>query len=70
MLRETTERPEAIEAGTAKLIGTNPKNIFEQVNSLIESEEEYNKMAKKNNPFGDGKASQRIYDRCKDFLKI
>ena len=70
VLRETTERPEAVEAGTAKLIGTNSKNIFEKANNLIVSEEEYNQMAKRINPFGDGKASQRIYNKCIEFLKI
>ena len=69
ILRETTERPEALIAGTAKLVGTNSKIIFEEANLLLSHKEKYNKMAKSVNPFGDGKASERIYGECMRFLK-
>lgn len=58
VLRTTTERPEAIEAGTAKLIGTTTEKVYEYM-KLLEGEL-YNKMSKANNPYGDGKASKKI----------
>jgi UDP-N-acetylglucosamine 2-epimerase (non-hydrolysing) len=60
VLRETTERPEAVSAGTAKLIGTNPKRILEETSQLLSDRHAYEKMATAINPFGDGKASERI----------
>ena len=62
VLRDTTERPEGIEAGTLKLAGTNEKKIYELAKELIENKEEYNKMSKASNPYGDGNASKRIAD--------
>lgn len=62
VVREETERPEGIEAGTAKLVGTNYKNVFNEINLLLSNKEEYNKMANAVNPYGDGKASERIVD--------
>ena len=70
ILRDTTEREEAIEAGAAKIIGTNRKNIYKQVKNLILSKEEYMKMSRIKNPFGDGKASKRILEISKEFLKV
>lgn len=66
VLREVTERPEAVEAGTAKLIGTKSEGIIEKAISLLEDRLEYERMAKAINPYGDGKASRRIVAR---FLK-
>lgn len=60
VLRDTTERPEGIDAGTLKLVGTNEKTIFNVTNELLTNKYEYEKMAKANNPYGDGKASERI----------
>lgn len=60
VLRDTTERPEGIEAGTLKLAGTNEDTIFELANELLTNQEEYQKMAKASNPYGDGEASRRI----------
>jgi UDP-N-acetylglucosamine 2-epimerase (non-hydrolysing) len=60
VLRETTERPEAIEAGTAKLVGTNSTNIVAEAAELLSNSEAYQKMANAINPFGDGRASERI----------
>ncbi|KLO22041.1 UDP-N-acetylglucosamine 2-epimerase [Marinitoga sp. 1197] len=60
VLRETTERPEAISAGTAKLIGTDKEKVLECMNRLIFDESFYLNMSKAKNPFGDGRASMRI----------
>ena len=60
VLREITERPEALKAGTVKLVGTNSKNIVQQVSKLLSSNSTYQKMAQKINPYGDGKAAVRI----------
>ena len=62
VLRETTERPEGISAGTAKLVGTDKDHIIRETELLLQNREEYNKMAKAINPYGDGKASERIVD--------
>ena len=60
VMREKTERPEAIEAGTAKLIGTDCERIFTETQQLLDDQVEYEKMAKAINPFGDGRAAERI----------
>ncbi len=60
VLRNVTERQEGVEAGTLKLAGTEMDNIIMIVNELLNNKDEYNKMAKSVNPFGDGKASERI----------
>lgn len=60
VVRRETERPEGIEAGTAKLVGTDRDVIFSEINVLINNEEEYKKMAYAVNPYGDGKAAQYI----------
>jgi UDP-N-acetylglucosamine 2-epimerase (non-hydrolysing) len=57
---DTTERPEAIDAGTVILVGTDKKVIVDNVNELINDNEKYLKMSKAHNPYGDGKASERI----------
>lgn len=62
VMRDTTERPEAVDAGTVKLVGTNPDEIFRAVSLLVEDQHEYNLMARAHNPYGDGKASARIVD--------
>ncbi len=62
VLRDTTERPEGIEAGTLKLVGTNEKIIYEETMKLLTDINEYNKMAQSKNPYGDGHASERIAD--------
>ena len=62
VVREETERPEGIEAGTAKLVGTKYENLYNELNLLLSNESEYNKMANAVNPYGDGKASERIVD--------
>ena len=62
VLRDTTERPEGIEAGTLKLAGTDEENIYQLTKELLTNNDEYNKMSKASNPYGDGKASKRIAD--------
>ena len=63
VLREKTERPEALQTGATCLVGTDIKRIVDQVSSLIEDPQAYQKMAQAVNPYGDGKASQRIVER-------
>lgn len=60
VMREVTERPEAVETGAAKLVGTSPGTIVEETLRLLRDREEYNRMAKAGNPFGDGHAAERI----------
>ena len=62
VMRDTTERPEGIEAGTAKLVGTDKQLIVSEAAKLLDDQEYYQGMAMAHNPFGDGKASQRIAD--------
>ena len=62
VMRDTTERPEGIAAGTLKLVGTDEETIYNSFKLLLENEEEYDKMSKASNPYGDGFASQRIAD--------
>ena len=62
VMRDTTERPEGIEAGTLRLVGTDEENIYNNFKLLLENEEEYHKMSRASNPYGDGKASKRIVD--------
>lgn len=62
VVREETERPEGIKAGTAKLVGTKYDRIFNSLDNLISNDDEYKKMANAVNPYGDGKASERIID--------
>jgi UDP-N-acetylglucosamine 2-epimerase (non-hydrolysing) len=60
VMRDTTERPEAVEAGTVKLVGTNMEKIINEVVRLMEDKEYYSAMARAHNPYGDGKAAERI----------
>lgn len=62
VMREVTERPEAVEAGTAILVGTDHKKIVENTSRLLTDNYFYNKMAKAHNPYGDGKTSERIIE--------
>ena len=78
VLRDVTERPEAVESGTVKLVGTDKEAIVNTANLLIKNQEEYSKMTKAINPYGDGEASKRIVEsilfkfgytdkRCEEF---
>ena len=62
VMRDTTERPEALEAGTVKLVGTNYDKIVSEVSTLLDDEEYYSSMSKAQNPYGDGKACERIVE--------
>lgn len=68
VMRETTERPEGVKAGTLKLVGTNEQTIYSNFKLLLESESEYNSMAKASNPYGDGFACKRIVDILEEKL--
>lgn len=70
VMRDTTERPEAVEAGTVKLVGTNYKAIMDNVSKLLSDKEEYNKMSKANNPYGDGQACRRIVEKISNIPNI
>ena len=65
VMRDTTERPEGIDVGTARLVGTDIQTIISQVESLLNDQIEYDRMAKAVNPYGDGKSSIRILDYIK-----
>ena len=60
VMRDTTERPEALDAGTVKLVGTDYNKIVNEVSSLLDNQEYYDKMSRAVNPYGDGYASERI----------
>lgn len=62
VMRETTERPEGVDAGTLKLVGTETSHIVQEASRLLNDESEYAKMAKASNPYGDGHAAERIVD--------
>ena len=62
VLRDTTERPEGIEAGTLRLVGTDEDTVYQNGKELLTNQVEYDKMAKASNPYGDGEASRRIVD--------
>ncbi|RFA36715.1 UDP-N-acetylglucosamine 2-epimerase (non-hydrolyzing) [Virgibacillus dokdonensis] len=68
VLRDTTERPEGIEAGTLKLAGTEEEPIYQMANELLTNKQAYEKMAKASNPYGDGQASRRIADTIVDYF--
>ena len=66
VMRDTTERPEAVNAGTVRLVGTSQEEIVKWCNVLLDETEIYDRMAKANNPYGDGRASEKVLD----FFKI
>jgi UDP-N-acetylglucosamine 2-epimerase (non-hydrolysing) len=68
VMRDTTERPEAIQAGVAALVGASSKSIVSKTVELMESSDVYASMAKSANPYGDGLASARIVARIEEFL--
>jgi UDP-N-acetylglucosamine 2-epimerase (non-hydrolysing) len=68
VLRRTTERPEAVDAGTAKLIGTDSASILAETARLLEDPAAYEAMARAHNPFGDGQSSGRILEAARRFL--
>ena len=68
VMRDVTERPEAIEAGTVKLVGTDIKKIINSVNDLLNNKDKYQKMSLSHNPYGDGKACDRIVELLSGFF--
>ena len=68
VMRETTERPEAVEAGVARLIGTSEDRIESEVMTLLDNRGEYEKMARTVNPYGDGRASERIVNAIREWF--
>jgi UDP-N-acetylglucosamine 2-epimerase (non-hydrolysing) len=69
VMRENTERPEGIEAGTAKLVGTDPERIIAEVSRLLEDPVAYAAMAERQNPYGDGRASERIAEAIRTRIR-
>ena len=68
VMRDTTERPEGIEAGTLKLVGTEEETIYNEFSRLLSDKDEYEKMSKASNPYGDGFASKRIADIIDEYV--
>ena len=68
VLRDTTERPEGINAGTLKLVGTDEDIIYEETKRLLTDSKEYERMSKASNPYGDGHASERIVDAIVEYF--
>jgi UDP-N-acetylglucosamine 2-epimerase (non-hydrolysing) len=69
VMREETERPEAVDSGAAKLVGTSKERIIDLVTSLLTDRSAYTAMATSRNPYGDGKATGRILAACESFLE-
>ena len=69
VMRETTERPEGIKAGTATLVGTSTNKIVSTTTKLINNKQAYTKMAKRKNPYGEGKTSNKIIKIIKNWHK-
>lgn len=70
VLRDTTERPEGVKAGTLKLVGTKKKSIISAVDLILENQREYNKMSRAVNPYGNGDSSTKIIDTINEINKI
>jgi UDP-N-acetylglucosamine 2-epimerase (non-hydrolysing) len=68
VMRDTTERPEAVSAGTARLVGANAENIVAAIASLLDESGAYDAMATAGNPYGDGHAADRIAARILRFM--
>lgn len=68
VLREVTERPEAVQAGTVKLVGTDSDTIINEVSELLDDKDSYQRMCKSVNPYGDGRASERIIESLHEFF--
>ena len=70
VMRETTERPEAVKAGTVLLVGTERKKIVKETIDLLNDNEKYQSMSRAHNPYGDGKAAEKIVEIIKNFKKV
>ena len=69
VMRERTERPEAVDAGTVKLVGTDPRKIIGEAAALLEDEQEYGRRSRIHNPYGDGRASERIHRAIGEYFR-
>ena len=69
VMRDTTERPEAVKAGTVKLVGTDKEQIIKETRLLLTDKKAYNAMSFAHNPYGDGKASEEIINTLKQYQK-
>ena len=70
VLRDSTERPEGVEAGTLRVIGTNEDSVYEETKRLLDDKQLYKHMSETNNPYGDGNASNRIVNHIKYFFGL
>lgn len=70
VMRDTTERPEAVDAGTVNLVGTDAALIVRETSKLLDDQSVYDAMSRAHNPYGDGLASKRIRDAVLSFLTI
>jgi UDP-N-acetylglucosamine 2-epimerase (non-hydrolysing) len=70
VMRDKTERPEAVDAGTVSLVGSDTRRIVEAATQLLEDSAEYQRRSRIHNPYGDGKASERIADRIGEYLGL
>jgi UDP-N-acetylglucosamine 2-epimerase (non-hydrolysing) len=68
VMRNVTERPEALSAGTVRLVGTNKNKIVSAIDELLQNDILYNKMSRAHNPYGDGQASQRITSKIMHYF--
>jgi UDP-N-acetylglucosamine 2-epimerase (non-hydrolysing) len=66
VMRDTTERPEAVGSGTVKLVGSDQNNIVKEVQNLLDDSSEYQRMSKAHNPYGNGNASKKILKILRD----
>jgi len=69
VMRETTERPEAVKAGTVRLVGTKASNIIAETSLLLSDLDAYRARSRKHNPYGDGHAAERIVRACRHYLR-
>jgi UDP-N-acetylglucosamine 2-epimerase len=69
VMRDTTERPEAVDAGTARLVGADAAKIVAGIRQLLDEPQAYEAMSNRSNPYGDGRAAGRIAARVEAFLK-
>jgi UDP-N-acetylglucosamine 2-epimerase (non-hydrolysing) len=69
-MRDTTERPEAVEAGVACLIGVDEGRIVRETTRLLDDPEQYERMARTVNPYGDGRASERIVSAIREWRRV
>ena len=70
VMRDTTERPEAVAAGTVKLVGTDKNRIIAEVKNLLTNQADYQTMSRAHNPYGDGKACERIISKIKQHFNV